>query len=127
MSINISLSGTITIIDSISGLVNLTKSVSAAMVVGSGFTQVQSLNVGTASTSIALPVNPVQFAYIKNLHTNQSVAVTWTTPAGGSVLAITLEPGAVIIFQEALPGAGLTAISLQASGASTPVEFILGG
>ncbi|SRR6266566_787516 len=127
MSINISLLGTITVADSTTGLTSLTKSVSGAMVIGSAFTQVQNLNIGTASTTLALPVNPVQFAYIKNLHANQTVAVTWTTPVGGSVLAITLEPGAVIIFQEALPGAGITAISLQASGASTPVEFLLGG
>src|SRR5712664_874494 len=127
MSININLSGTITVIDSTTGLTNLTKSVSAAMIIGSSFTQMQNLNIGTASTSLSLPVTPVQFGYLKNLHVNQKVAVTWTTPAGGSVLAITLEPGAVIIFTESAPGAGITAISLQASGATTPVEFILGG
>lgn len=127
MSININLSGTITVVDSATGLTGLTKSVSAAMIIGSSFTQMQNLNIGTASTNLSLPVTPIQFMYLKNLHVNQTVAVTWTTPAGGSVLAITLEPGAVIIFTESAPGAGITAISLQASGATTPVEYILGG
>jgi len=127
MSININLSGTITVIDSATGLTNLTKSVSAAMIIGSSFTQMQNLNIGTAVTNLSLPVTPVQFVYLKNLHVNQTVAVTWTTPAGGSVSVITLEPGAVIIFTESAPGAGITAISLQASGATTPVEYILGG
>lgn len=125
--ITITLQGQISVTDGVSGTIALQKQVSATMVAGSSFSQAQSLSVGTASANLILPVTPVQFIYLKNLHTIQSVSVTWTTPANGSNPVITLEPGAVLIFSETNPGAGITAVSLQASGASTPVEFILGG
>ena len=127
MAITVTLQGQIVITDGTSGAVALQKQVSAVMIVGSAYSQAQSLIVGTLSTVIALPVIPIQFVYIKNLHGIQSVAVTWTTPANGSNPVITLEPGAMLIFSETNPGAGITAMSLQASGSSTPVEMIVGG
>lgn len=127
MPLTITLQGQIAITDGASGTIALQKQVSATMVSGSAFSQAQSLSLGTSSISLVLPVTPVQFLYLKNLHSTQTVGVTWTTPAGGSQFIVTLEPGAVIVFSETNPGAGITAVSLQASGASTPVEFILGG
>jgi hypothetical protein len=127
VSINISLSGQITVSDGTTGTVSLQKQITAAMVVGSAFSEVQSLNVGTGSVSLILPIAVVQFIYIKNLHATQFVSITWTTVASGSSYATTLEPGSVIVISEATVGGGVTAISLQASGTGTPVEFILGG
>jgi hypothetical protein len=126
MAVSISLSGQITISDGSSGAVSLQKQVSAMMVAGSSFNQA-TVSVGVASTSLVLPITPIQFAYFKNLHAIQTVNVTWTTPVGGSATVLTLEPGAVLVVNETNPGGGITAISLQASGASTPVEYILGG
>lgn len=127
MSITITLTGQISITDGSSGAVALQKQVSSVMVAGSAFSQVQSLAIGTSSISLTLPVTPVQFVYLKNLHSTQSVAVTWTTPAGGSQFIATLEPSAILVFSETNPGAGITALSLQASGAGTSVELIIGG
>lgn len=127
MSISISLTGQIAVSDGTTGAVSLQKQVSAAMIIGSFFSEAQGLTVGTAVTNLTLPGTPVQFLYIKNLHAVQTVIVTWTPLGGASNVVTVLEPGAVIILVETNPGAGLSAVSLQASGASTPVEFLIGG
>jgi hypothetical protein len=126
VAINILLTGQIVVSDGTTGMVSLQKQLNSTMIVGSAFSEVQNLSVGVGATPITLPVATVQFVYIKNLHATQSVAVTWTALPGGSNFAITLEPGAIVIILEAAAGGGISALSLQASGASTPVEFILG-
>jgi hypothetical protein len=69
----------------------------------------------------------VNFVYIKNNHATNTVTVTWTPNGGASAVVQTLEPGSALILSQAVTAAGITALSLQASGASTPVEYILVG
>jgi hypothetical protein len=86
--------------------------------------------VGAGSTSLVLPVSPVWAVYIKNLHASNTVSVT-CTPTGGNawVSPIVLPAGGVFMYW--VPYAsnpatgGFSVISLQASGAATPVEILL--
>lgn len=84
------------------------------------------LPVGTASTSIPLPGTPTKVVYIQNNHATQTLTVTWTPNGGSSASVITLQPGEFIVLggQTGSTG-GITALSLQASGAATPAYLIL--
>jgi len=128
MAVTISLVGQITATDGTSGAVSLQKQLSL-MMPGIIFSQAQSVPIGTSATAISLPIPLVQFVYVKNLHASNTVTVSWTPSGGASNPVIVLQPGSVIILLEAnpVPGSGITALSLQASVANTPVEYILGG
>jgi len=128
MAVSISLTGQMVVSDGVLGTTSLQKQLSVIMP-GFAFSEAQYLSIGTASTSISLPISPVQFVYIKNLHTVNVITVTWTPNAGASNPVIALQPGSLIILSEALntPSSGITALSLQANLPNTPVEFLLGG
>jgi len=84
--------------------------------------------VGIAPVALTLPpVGTAWFAYIKNLHATQTIAVT-CTPAGGSawVSPLVLEPGGIFMYlNSSEAGGGVTAISLLANGVNTPAEILL--
>lgn len=126
MAITTSLKGTVTIVDSSVGTVSYSKNVSITFV-GTVGTTGQNVLIGVAPVTIPLPVSPTQFVYIKNLHASQTVTVTWTPNGGASNVVATIEPGSALLLLEAAAGGGITALSLVASGASTPVEYVLVG
>jgi hypothetical protein len=128
VAITVTLQGQIIISDGTTGVVSLQKQLSLVMP-GVVFSQAQTLPVGIGATTISLPISPVQFLYLKNLHAANVVTVTWTPSGGASNVVVVLQPGSMIMFTEAnpVPGSGITALSLQANVGNTPVEFIVGG
>lgn len=86
------------------------------------------LSLASGANAQTLPIATVQFCYIKNTHATQTIAVTWTPTGGASAIVQTLRPNDFILFSaSAGSGSGLTALSLNASGAATTGEMILGG
>lgn len=123
MAITITTGGQMTVTDSTTGIQALQKQLSQVMT-GTSFSEAQTISIGTSATSLTLPLAQANFVYIKNLHASQTVTVSWTPTGGSSATIATLGPGNLIV----LAGAnGVTAVSLTASGASTPVEYIIGG
>jgi len=127
MGTTVSLNGYIQATDSITGTVALKRLFQSLATTGTIFVESQGGSVGTSPTSLTLAVSPVQFFYIKNTHANQTLTITWTPNGGSSNPVVTLEPGSAIILCEVATGAGITAISLMASGASTTYEFLYSG
>lgn len=85
------------------------------------------LLIGTSPVTIAVPNAVANFVYIKNLHATNTLTVTWTPNGGSSNVVVTLEPGGSIILAQSTVGGGITALSVTASGASTPIEYNLVG
>lgn len=127
MSVTASLNGSITLTDNIASTSALTKVLTTLSSVGtvSNFVQTQSLASG--ANSISLPITPIQFFYLKNTHASNTIIVTWTPNGGGSNVVMTLQPGSVLMFVEVTGTSGITALSLNASGAATTIEMILLG
>ncbi len=85
-------------------------------------------SLASGANAIALPIATVQFIYLKNTHASQTIAVSWTPTGGASAIVQTLRPGDWIIFSASTgTGSGLTALSLNASGAATTCEYVLFG
>lgn len=127
MSQTSSIVGTVQVTDSVTGTVPLQKNLVGLAFTGTNAAVVQSQNIGTATVTFTLPVSPVQFLYVKNLHGSQTVTVTWTPTGGASNPVLTLEPSAALMFCEPASGGGITAMQVVASGASTPIEYLLAG
>ena len=123
MAETVTLAATINVVDSTTGC---QKTVSIAFA-GTIAAVANGVLIPNSPTSVVLPIATVNFAYIKNNHASNTLTVTWTPNGGASNVVVTLEPGSAIILSEATTGAGITALSLQASGSSTPVEYILVG
>lgn len=88
------------------------------------------LSIGTGATPITLTNSPSFGVYIRNLSASAAVQVTWTPNAGSSAVIQNLAPGAWIAFAQPQTAAavvtatpGISALTLQASAAATPVEF----
>jgi hypothetical protein len=127
MTISAGLLGSLQISDGATGTSPLVKQLIALVTTGSSYTESNSVSLPASITSITLPISPVTFLYIKNLHAVNTVLVTWT-PAGGSTASIlTLAPGGFICFGEIAALNGISALSLTASGSATPVEYVLAG
>lgn len=127
MAITAQLAGTIQLTDSETNSTIFYKQLLNLLMTGTSFQETNAGSIGTSPVSIALPVSPVQFLYLKNLHATQTLTVTWT-PTGGSTATIQLlEPGDVIIFLHTAAGGGITALSLTGSGAATTCEFVIAG
>lgn len=124
MSVTVTSQKTIQITDS-NGAQDL-KGVSAS-VQGTAYVQSNGLNIGTSPTTITLPATNVTYLHMKNLHATQTVTVTWTPSGGASNVVKTIQPGGLIEFLDANGSGGITALSVVASGASTPIEYILLG
>lgn len=127
MSITAALTGNITLVDSVVGNQALIKSIASLIFTGTNSSYANSQNIGTSPTTINLPISPTKFVYIKNLHATQTLTVTWTPNGGSSNPVVTLQPSEALIFVGSNTSGGITALSLTASGASTPVEFVLAG
>ncbi len=122
----VSATGTITLTDSVGSDAQESKSIAASFT----GTVSQSTSQGLASTILAaveLPLATVSFLYLKNLSSTATVTVVWTPLAGASATVQTLQPGSFILICQTAAGAGITALSLQASVSSTPYEMILAG
>lgn len=129
MSLTANLVGNITLTDSVSGTVQLTKPIVGVSFLGTVSTYANQLEIGTSPTSIGLPISPTQFIYVKNLTPTTStntVTVTWTPNGGSSAVVVLLEPGAFILLGGPTTG-GISALSVTASTSSTPIEYILVG
>lgn len=118
------LAGTITLNDSTNG--QFSKALSAAFA-GTISAVSGGLLIPNADTPVTLPIASVHFVYIKNLHATNTLTVSWTPNGGASNPVATLKPSGILILIEPVTGSGITALSLNASGASTPVEYILVG
>jgi len=127
MSTTVSLTGQLNLIDSTTGAQAFVKQFANLLFVGSATEMSQSTLLASGANAISLPVSPVQFLYLKNLHISNTIAVTWTPTGGASAIVGTLEPGGSIIYINQTTGGGITALNLNASGASTGVEFLLVG
>jgi len=128
MSVTVSLTGSIKATDSVSGTIALSKVLTALSTVATSFSEAQSLSIGTSPVTITLPISPTTFLYVKNLHATQTITVTWTPNGGASATILTVPAGGFISFGETAQGvSGITALSIVASGATTPVEYVLGG
>jgi hypothetical protein len=128
MAVTASVKGNITITDNLTGSTSLSKVLNNAYT-GTVESYGQNVIIGTSPTTVALPVSPSQFVYVKNLSTTSSntVTVTWTPNSGSSASIVILDPGAIIIFSEVTTTNGISALSITASAAGTPVEYILCG
>lgn len=128
MGITAKISGDISLTDSLTGSVSLQKPLNNSYS-GTLETYGQQVIVGTASTTVTLPINPVEFVYLKNLSATSgtTITATWTPTGGASATVLTLDPGALIIFAETTATNGISAFSLTSNQAGTPVEFILCG
>jgi hypothetical protein len=127
MAVSLSINGNITVSDSTSGIIALQKLLSGLTTTGTVFSEAQFLSIGTSPVAIALPISPIQFLYVKNLHATNTVTVTWTPTSGASATIQTLEPGSAILFCQNVVGAGITALTVVASGTNTQIEYIIGG
>ena len=127
MSVTATLNGSIFLTDSVSNTIQMQKAFVALAFTGTVSELSQSQSVGTSPTTLTLPASPTQFLYIKNLAPTNTLTVTWTPNGGASNPVITLQPGSSIIFMEVATGGGITALSVTASGASTPIEYMLLG
>ena len=126
MSVTASLVGSVQLTDNISGDTSLSKSVNSTYTgLNSGFTQSQL--IGTSPTSLTLPGSPVQFLYLRNLATavGSNLTVAWTPVSGSTETVLVLAPGAMILFSETNTSNGITALSVTAAVAATPIEFLL--
>jgi len=124
MAETVSLAAVISLVDGTTGGLQKTVGISFA---GTIAAVANGVLIPASPTSITLPIAAVNFVYIKNNHATNTVTVTWTPNGGASAAVQTLEPGSALILSQAVTAAGITALSLQASGASTPVEYILVG
>lgn len=128
MGITASINGNLVISDSITGSVSLQKPISNSYQ-GTIEAYSQSQIVGTSPTTITLPISPVEFFYLKNLSSTSgtTVTVTWTPTGGSSASVLALDPGGYIFFCEGTTTNGVTAISVVASAAGTPIEYVTNG
>jgi hypothetical protein len=127
MSTTLAINGTITLTDNVSGTIALNKLFSGLISTGSAYMELGAGSVGTTPTAQTLPVSPVQFVYLKNTHSVQTLTVAWTPTGGASNTVVLLEPGSAIMLCETAVGGGITALSLTGSLAATTYESILGG
>jgi hypothetical protein len=86
--------------------------------------------IGTSPVSVTLPASPTQLLYAANLQTGKAgstntLTITWTPQGGTSAQIMVLQPQSVLFFFN--PGAGITALSVVASGANTVVDYLLAG
>jgi hypothetical protein len=138
MSVSIQLLGQLIATDSSTGTVPFRKQINLTML-GTAFEETQGLVIGTTPVTITLPITPTQVVYIGNLHPTNTITVTWTPNGGTSAVVQTIGPvtqqanpqpatqGILLINNNAIGATGITALSIVASAAFTPIELMLGG
>lgn len=127
MSVTVSLVGQMNLTDSDTGTTQLAKVLTGLATTGSVSELTNTLSLASGANAVALPVSPTQYIYLKNLHPTNTVIVTWTPLGGSSNPVCTLGPGGWIIMGNSSAGGGISALSLNASAAGTPVEFLFLG
>jgi len=127
MALTVNSTGSISISDTVTNNLSVAKTITALLLSASTFVTAETVSIGTSPTSISLPISPVQTVYIRNTHATQTLTVTWTPNGGASNIVVTLQPNSWIMLSESNLTSGITALSLQASGANTTVEYILAG
>ncbi len=126
MAISLTVSGTIQITDPNTGTLTVSKSISQGFA-GTVSSQGESVKFGTSPTTVTLPISPTQVVYIANQSSANTLTVTWTPNGGASNVVCTLQPLSTLLLTEANVTSGITALSITASGANTPVDFLLAG
>lgn len=76
-------------------------------------------------TPVTLPASPTQLLYAKHLGASGTITFTWTPVGSSSAQIMVIQPGGLIFFFN--PTGGITALSVQASVANTPVDYVLAG
>jgi hypothetical protein len=79
----------------------------------------------TGVTPVALPASPTQLLYAKHLGTTGTLTFTWTPVGSGSAQIMIIQPGGMLFFFN--PANGITALTVQASVANLPVDYVLAG
>jgi hypothetical protein len=126
MSVTASLNGTLQLTDNLAGNTTFLKQLLLSYT-GTVSSFAQSQLISTGSTTISLPAGSAQFVYIRNVSTivGNTVTVGWT-PRNESPATVTiLDPGAAILLSETSTSNGITSLSVAASAANTPIEYIL--
>lgn len=127
MAITVAHAGSIQITDTVTNNLTLQKTFAALQFNGSVSVFAETVNIPSSPTSINLPVSPTIGIYIRNTHATQTLTVTWTPNGGSSAVVITLQPSEYIVKGGVNLTSGITALSLQGSGANTTCEYILAG
>lgn len=91
---------------------------------------------GVGLVSVTPEITPFYLVYVRNLHATNAVLVELTPVGGALVAVVNLGPGGFLMITDtALTAApavggisrGFSAMSVQASGASTPIEYAVAG
>lgn len=129
MSVTASITGNITLTDSVTGTVPLSKALANLSFTGISSEFSQSFMVGTSPTDIDIPTTYTQFVYLKNVAPSNTVTVTWTPSGGSSAAVATLQAGSAIILcgSNTSTASGITDLSITASANNTPIEFVMAG
>lgn len=124
MAVSYTLTGTLQVTDGVSST-PLSKPLSFTY--SGTLMALMTLSVAAAPTVIALPISPTQLVFIKNTHATQTLQVTWTPNGGASVVVQTLVPGSCILLAQVTAAQGITALTLEGSGAATTCDVYLLG
>ena len=81
--------------------------------------------LATGATPVTLPASPTQLLYAKHLGASGTITFTWTPAGSGSAQIMILQPGGMLFFFN--PANGITALTVQASVANLPVDYVLAG
>jgi hypothetical protein len=81
--------------------------------------------LSTTVIVVTLPASPTQLLYAKHLGLTGTITFTWTPVGSASVQIMVIQPGGMLFFFN--PTNGITALSVQASVANVPVDYVLAG
>lgn len=82
-------------------------------------------SLGTGATPVTLPASPTQLLYAKHLGATGTITFTWTPVGSSSAQVMVIQPGGMLFFFN--PANGITALTVQASVANIPVDYVLAG
>lgn len=79
----------------------------------------------TGANPVTLPASPTQLLYAKHIGTTGTITFTWTPVGSASAQIMVIQPGGILFFFN--PGNGITVLTVSASIANTPVDYVLAG